>query len=217
MIIKVCGMREPENIRQVSALGIDWMGFIFYAGSPRAIGGKPETGSVFSEEEDRAQTIQGNLPVEKVGVFVNAEVEEILQTTEKFRLDSIQLHGKETPATCRFLRKTGYKVIKAFQISSEESLKEIEPYTDCTDYFLFDTSCKNYGGSGLRFDWSVLESYRGKTPFLLSGGIGPEQVGEVRKFHHPCLAGIDLNSKFEIYPGKKEINKLAAFIRKIRE
>lgn len=217
MIIKVCGMREPENIRQVSALGIDWMGFIFFAGSPRAVGSNAETGSVFSQGKDRAETIQGNLPVEKVGVFVNSEVGEILQTAEKFRLDSIQLHGKETPAECRFLRKAGYKVIKAFQISSEESLKEIEPYTDCADYFLFDTPCKNYGGSGICFDWSVLESYRGKTPFLLSGGIGPEQAGEVREFHHPRFAGIDLNSKFEIYPGKKEVNTLAAFIRKIRE
>lgn len=204
MIIKVCGMREPENIRQVAALGIDWMGFIFYPGSPRVVGG-------------RMETIGGNLPVKKVGVFVDAGDEEILQIAASYRLDTIQLHGNETPLQCSRLQAHGYQVVKAFRISSGKSFDEVNRYVGYADYFLFDTPCKNYGGSGVRFDWSALASYRGETPFLLSGGIGPEQAEEIRHFRHPRFAGIDLNSKFEVRPGQKDVEKLSAFIQLIRE
>lgn len=204
MIIKVCGMREPENIRQVASLGVDWMGFIFYAGSPRAIDGKTET-------------MGGDLPVKKTGVFVNAPVEEILRTAERYRLNMLQLHGNETPVECSRLQANGYQVIKAFRVSSEKSFEEVNRYAGNADYFLFDTPCKNYGGSGLRFDWSLLAAYRGETPFLLSGGIGPEQAEEIRRFRHPRFAGIDLNSRFEVSPGRKDVEKLSAFIRLIRK
>lgn len=204
MIIKVCGMREPENIRQVASLGIDWMGFIFYPVSPRAV-------------RDTTETIEENLPVKKTGVFVNAAVEEILRTAERYRLDTIQLHGNETPVECSRLQAKGYKVMKAFRVSSEKSFDETNRYAGCVDYFLFDTPSANYGGSGRRFDWSALAAYRGETPFLLSGGIGPEQAEEIRHFQHPRFAGIDLNSKFEVCPGRKDVGKLSAFIQLIRE
>lgn len=204
MIIKVCGMRDTENIRQVAALGVDWMGFIFYPGSPRAVGGQTET-------------IGGDLPVKKTGVFVNTPVEEILRIAERYRLNMLQLHGNETPAECSRLQANGYQVIKAFRVSSEKSFEEVNRYAGNADYFLFDTPCKNYGGSGLRFDWSLLAAYRGETPFLLSGGIGTEHAEEIRRFRHPRFAGIDLNSRFEVSPGRKDVEKLSAFIRLIRE
>lgn len=204
MIIKVCGMRDAENIRQVASLGIDWMGFIFYPASPRAVGG-------------RTEAIGGDLPVKKTGVFVNASVEEILRIAEQCRLDMIQLHGNETPAECSRLQANGYQVVKAFRVSSEKSFEEVKRYAGCADYFLFDTPCETYGGSGLRFDWSALAAYRGETPFLLSGGIGPEQAEEIRRFHHPRFAGIDLNSRFEVSPGRKDVEKLSAFIQLIRK
>lgn len=200
MLIKVCGMREPDNIRQVEELGIDWMGFIFYAQSPRCIKDEASTGK---------QT-------KRVGVFVNASVEEMMQQASSHHLDYLQLHGNESPDTCYALQKRGYSVIKAFSIATEEDLVETTTYEGRADYFLFDTKCSGYGGSGKSFDWSVLAAYQGKTPFLLSGGINPDSTEAVRNFHHPRLAGIDLNSGFEVSPGLKEIGKLAVFINKLR-
>lgn len=202
MIIKVCGMRDPENMREVARLGIDWMGMIFFAGSPRRIIGNE-------------QPAKDNCPVKKVGVFVNASFEEITETARLFRLDYLQLHGNETPDDCYALQKRGYPLIKAFQIATAADLEQTTAYEGRVDYFLFDTKCNGYGGSGRQFDWSVLEAYRGETPFLLSGGIRPESATAIRSFRHPRLAGIDLNSGFEIEPGLKDVEKLNHFIHDI--
>lgn len=203
-------MREPRNIREVATTGIDWMGFIFYARSPRFIGNESD------EETARIKAIRES-SLRTVGVFVNASSEYMQEMAQKYTLDYLQLHGNESPEACYELQKRGYAVIKAFSIASEEDLAATVSYEGRVDYFLFDTKCNNYGGSGKQFDWSVLAAYTGQTPFLLSGGIHPESVEAIRNFRHPCFAGIDLNSGFETEPGVKNAGQLKTFIEKIKK
>lgn len=209
MLIKVCGMREAENIRQVEALGIDWMGFIFYPRSPRFVGemlaGVPIVGVVREP------------PVRRVGVFVNASLEEMMEVAQEYKLDYLQLHGDESADDCYALQKRGFALIKAFSIATEEDLEKTADYEGRVDYFLFDTKCSGYGGSGKQFDWSVLAAYQGSTPFLLSGGIRPESLEALRHFHHPLLAGLDLNSGFETEPGLKDVAKLKGFVGEVKK
>ena len=195
MMVKVCGMREAENIREVEALGIDLMGFIFW----------PKSGRYVSERPAYLPT-----NCKRVGVFVDEDIETVKRITEDYALDFIQLHGHESRAYCAQLK--GLKLIKAFNIATTEEFKQTEPYTGIVDYFLFDTKGKSVGGNGEKFDWSVLSAYDGETPFLLSGGIGPDDAGRVKTFRHPKCLGIDLNSRFEQAPGLKDINKLKDFL-----
>lgn len=209
MLIKVCGMREPENIRRVAEAGADWMGFIFYARSPRF------AGSLSPDEISKEKAVRE--PPVRIGVFVDATPEYMMEMGNKYALGYLQLHGNESPDTCYALQKRGYAVIKAFSIADKEDLKLTADYEGRADYFLFDTKCNGYGGSGKQFDWSVLTAYKGQTPFLLSGGINPDSVEAIRNFHHPKLAGLDLNSGFETDPGMKDAGKLKTFIDKIKK
>jgi len=202
MIIKVCGMRDPQNIKEVAELGVNWVGFIFYPKSPRRI-----------LINYKLSTIN----CKRVGVFVNATFEQMMEAVATYQLDYLQLHGEESPELCFALQKRGISVIKAISVSSTEDIKSTEKYEGYVDYFLFDTRCEGYGGSGQQFDWSVLTAYKGKTPFLLSGGISPESVDALREFSHPQFAGIDLNSGFEIEPGLKDVNKLRSFISQLNK
>lgn len=203
MIIKTCGMRDADNIRAISELGIDWMGFIFWAPSSRYVSEKP---SFLPTRQKR------------VGVFVDARIEEIRSKADEYALDLIQLHGSESPAFCERLKANSrQQLIKAFNIATQEDLEQTIPYEGLVDYFLFDTKAKMVGGNGTQFDWSVLSAYQGNTPFLLSGGIGPDDAEKVRNFHHPQLAGIDLNSRFELSPALKDIEKLKQFITEYNE
>ena len=203
MIIKTCGMRDADNIRAVSELGIDWMGFIFWAPSSRYVSEKP----TFLPTRQK-----------RVGVFVDARIEEVKSKADEYALDLIQLHGSESPAFCEWLRANSrQQLIKAFNIATQEDLEQTLPYEGLVDYFLFDTKAKMVGGNGTQFDWSVLSAYQGNTPFLLSGGIGPDDAEKVRNFHHPQLAGIDLNSRFELSPAFKDIEKLKQFITEYNE
>ena len=203
MIIKTCGMRDADNIRAVSELGIDWMGFIFWAPSSRYVSEKP---SFLPTRQKR------------VGVFVDARIEEVKSKADEYALDLIQLHGNESPAFCERLKANSrQQLIKAFNIATQEDLEQTIPYEGLVDYFLFDTKAKMVGGNGTQFDWSVLSAYQGNTPFLLSGGIGPDDAEKVRNFHHPQLAGIDLNSRFELSPAFKDIEKLKQFITEYNE
>ena len=197
MIVKVCGMRDAENIRQVERTGADWIGFIDYERSPRYLAGIP-----------------AYLPtsVQRVGVFVQAPWVRIQDRIARWKLDIVQLHGKESPDFCRQLRQTGVKVIKAFSLRCPEDLQVTDDYADCCDYFLFDTPCEGYGGAGKAFDWELLAHYRGTLPFLLSGGLNPGSLEALSAFHHPRWVGIDLNSGFERAPGMKEVDSLATFI-----
>lgn len=199
MIVKVCGMRDAENIRQLETLGIDWMGMIFWPKSKRYVSMPP----VYLPQH-----------VRKVGVFVDASLDAIRQHVEDYQLDIVQLHGQESPEMLKVLKPL--TLIKAFNIATPEDLQKTEPYEGLADYFLFDTKGKSVGGNGKKFDWSVLDSYQGETPFLLSGGIGSEDAQDVKTFHHPKCIGIDLNSRFETEPGLKDITKLKQFLEAIR-
>lgn len=208
-------MRDPQNIREVSELGIDWIGFIFYHKSPRKLANQ------LTVKEENANTKQLSLatcqlPIAKVGVFVNATIKEMMETASNYQLDYLQLHGNESAEDCHTLQKRGFSLIKAISVSSGEDLEKTKAYEGRVDYFLFDTKCSGYGGSGKSFDWSVLSDYRGDTPFLLSGGISPESLEAVRHFSHPRFAGIDLNSGFEIEPGLKDVGKLREFISHLK-
>ena len=198
-LVKVCGMREAENIREVEALGIDLMGFIFW----------PKSGRYVSERPAYLPT-----NCKRVGVFVDEDIETVKRIADDYALDYIQLHGHELADYCAQLR--GFKLIKAFNIATTEDFKQTEPYTGIVDYFLFDTKGKSVGGNGEKFDWSVLSAYDGNTPFLLSGGIGPDDAEVLTSHFSPLTSkkcvGIDLNSRFEIAPGLKDINKLKDFL-----
>ncbi len=212
-------MRDPENIRQVAMTGIDWMGFIFYARSARSIDSRQWTVDSLKKTDSPSNCQLSTVicQLKRVGVFVNATPEYMMETANLYKLDYLQLHGNESPDTCYALQKRGYAIIKAFSIASADDLTCTTEYEERTDYFLFDTKCNSYGGSGKQFDWSVLASYKGNTPFLLSGGIAPDSVDAVRNFRHPQLAGIDLNSGFETEPGMKDAEKIKTFRDKIKK
>ena len=199
MNIKVCGMREAENIRHIEALGIDMMGFIFWPESSRYVCSPPHY-----------------LPTKckRVGAFVDASIEAGIQHSLDYQLDIIQLHGHETPAFAHQLSQ--WTTIKVFNIATSDDLIQTKAYEGSVDFFLFDTKGKSIGGNGEKFDWSVLDAYKGRTPFLLSGGIGPEDAERVKAFRHPRCMGIDLNSRFETAPGLKDVNQLKEFIQQIR-
>ena len=220
MIVKVCGLRDGENIRQVAELGVDWIGMIFWEKSPRNVTMIPSHAGILP---DRAMDM-GDFKAKRVGVFVDEMPQSIITRVVNFKLDLIQLHGKETPTLIRNLRRTldpdirsGIQVIKAISVSCREDIAAYKDYADCVDYYLFDTKCPTVGGSGNQFDWSVLEAYDGDIPFLLSGGIGPDDAERIKAFHHPKCIGIDLNSRFEIEPALKDINKLKEFLEKVKQ
>ena len=202
-IIKVCGMRDAENIREVEALGIDLMGFIFWPKSSRYVSERPSY-----------------LPTQckRVGVFVNENIGKVEHIAEDYALDFIQLHGSESSdfiCQLRSLCGDSIAIIKAFNIATAEDLEKTKPYEGIVDYFLFDTKSQLPGGNGQQFDWSVLTDYVGETPFLLSGGIGPNDAKRVKAFHHAKCIGIDLNSKFEDAAALKNIQKLKTFIEQL--
>ena len=203
MIIKVCGMRDADNIREVEKLGIDWMGFIFWPKSSRYVSERP------------AYLTQ---KCKRVGVFVNATIDDIRQHIADYSLDIVQLHGHESTDSIRSLRSLCgdvISIIKAFNIATKEDLNATTPYAGLVDYFLFDTKGPSVGGNGEKFDWSVLEAYNGDTPFLLSGGIGPDDAERILDYHHPKCIGIDLNSRFESAPALKDVTTLSRFLNDI--
>ena len=201
-IIKVCGMCEAENIREVESLeGIDMLGFIFYPKSPRYV-----------------YELPAYLPIHarRIGVFVNEDKQVVSMYADRFGLDYVQLHGNESPEYCRSLHTVGLKIIKAFSIARSKDLTRVYEYEKDCDLFLFDTKCEQYGGSGNQFDWSILHTYDGDVPFLLSGGIHPYSVNALKEFKHPRLAGYDLNSRFELKPGKKDTERIRTFLNELK-
>ena len=218
-IVKVCGLRDSENIRQVAALGVDWIGMIFWEKSPRNVTMIPSHAGIIPDRASLSPLATNNSPL-KVGVFVDEMAQNIITRVINFQLDLIQLHGHETPTLIRNLRRTladirPVKVIKAISVSSRDDIAAYKDYADCVDYFLFDTKCPSVGGSGQQFDWSVLDAYDGDLPFLLSGGIGPDDAERVRNFQHPKCIGIDLNSKFETEPAMKDVAAIGKFLNEL--
>lgn len=229
-LIKVCGMREAGNIGELSALGVDMIGMIFCKESPRYVSMIPSfTGTLpdYSEERLRhpakaAAGQEGRRPA-RVGVFCDEMPQTIITCIYNFGLDYVQLHGEESRVMIENLRRTVVPdiaaqlgVIKTISISETSDLARCDEYEGAVDYFLFDTACAQKGGSGKQFDWSVLESYHGTTPFLLSGGIGPEDAERVKQIRHPRFAGIDINSRFETAPGVKDVERVRQFVTSLR-
>ena len=210
MKIKVCGMKYPENISEVTHLGPDYLGFIFWEPSPRFF-------------DDNMGDIPDN--IKKVGVFVDADLKEVLETINKYDLQAVQLHGKESPEFCKKLKTTtilgpdGSKkkieIIKVFSIKDNFDFGILTPYESVCDYYLFDTKGKLPGGNGYTFSWEVLKDYPSQKPYFLSGGIGPVEAEKIKEFlgrpeSKYCYA-IDLNSKFERKPGLKDVDELMKF------
>ena len=212
-------MRDADNIRDISALGVDMIGLIFYPPSPRYV---QQFSSGAGIIPDYAPDM-GKTPL-RVGVFVDDMPQNIVTRVYNYKLDYIQLHGNEPRETLENLRATidpdikpKIKIIKAISVSSAEDIKKYKEYVGAADLFLFDTNCKTVGGSGEQFDWQVLQAYDGDVPFLLSGGIGPDDAERIQNFHHPKCIGIDLNSKFEIEPALKDVEKLKQFLVKVKK
>ncbi|OIP84468.1 MAG: N-(5'-phosphoribosyl)anthranilate isomerase [Porphyromonadaceae bacterium CG2_30_38_12] len=205
MKIKICGMKYPSNVLEVKALQPDFMGFIFYPKSPR-----------YAEPLDMETLNSIPKSIKKIGVFVNEDLENILTIVFKYKLDGVQLHGAENVEICRKLKEAGLLVLKAFPIADASNFRVTKIYEGACDYFLFDTKTEVYGGSGLKFDWSILNEYKGETLFLLSGGIAPDDSDAILEINHPKFAGIDLNSKFEVKPGLKNVDVLRGFLIEIK-
>ena len=206
MIIKVCGMREQQNISHVAATGINWMGMIFWNRSSRFVG-------------DMAAAAAIPEGITRVGVFVDQDANEVCEKAIGCSLHVIQLHGGESPSYINALRPllpASTKVMKAISVGCEADIEKAASYEGTADYLLFDTKCVTVGGSGRQFDWSVLRSYRGSLPFLLSGGIGPGDALRLASFSHPRLMGIDLNSRFELSPGLKDSAALSVFVEELK-
>ena len=214
MKLKVCGMREPDNIAAVNGLGVDYLGLIFHPASPR-FAGQPSLGEWIGANEDLFTD------TELVGVFVNAEVDYVLNTVHDYHLDWVQLHGDESAGYCQelkllwsvnTLRKAS--ICKAFSVTPDFDFNQTNAYVDSCSLFVFDTGGQALpGGTGKQWDWSRLEEYQGPVPFLLSGGIGPEEVAALRRLDHPQLRGVDVNSRFESEPGIKEVERLRGFVK----
>ncbi len=200
MKLKVCGMKYPDNILEVASLQPDYLGFIFYENSSRYFDGTiPE----LSEN------------IKKVGVFVDEKVEFITSKIEKHQLSVVQLHGYESPETCRILKFTNAEIIKVFSIKDTFDFSVLTPYESVCDYYLFDTKGKLPGGNGYTFNWEILKNYPSTKPYFLSGGIGLNEIDTIKTFLQTpesqyCHA-IDVNSQFEIEPGLKAIEKLKEF------
>lgn len=204
--IKICGMKFPENISEIALLQPDYLGFIFYAKSPRYF-------------ESTIPNIEKS--IQKVGVFVNASLEDIQEKVNEHQLDLVQLHGDEPPEFCHLLVIKNIKVVKSFNIDNKFNFNILKNYNKSCDYFLFDTKGNNYGGNGITFDWSILGNYKLDKPYFLSGGIGIESIKEIKSFFKKeysknCIA-IDCNSKLESFPGLKSNEKTRQFINAFKD
>ena len=201
LALKVCGMKYQDNIKQVAALQPDYLGFIFYEKSARNF--------------DSESIPQLPKSIKKTGVFVDADLDLVVDYIKKHDLQAVQLHGKESPEYCEKIKSEGIEVIKVFSIKDAFDFSVLNPYVAFVDYFLFDTKGKLPGGNGYTFDWNVLNNYPSEKPFFLSGGIGLSEVEDIKKFAKSkaskyCYA-LDVNSKFEIEPGLKNIDDLKKF------
>jgi phosphoribosylanthranilate isomerase len=202
--IKICGMRDPENIREVGALSPDFMGFIFYKPSPRYVGESFE--------------LPADLPssVKRVGVFVNESVERMLEVSRKQGLTYAQLHGEESVDVCRKLRNENLGVIKVFRIGEQFDFATLVHYKPVVNYFMFDTRGKYYGGNAQVFDWRILKQYDQEIPFFLSGGLNPQNIAAISALTSMNLYAIDLNSGVEQEAGIKDIVKIRNVMNEVK-
>lgn len=201
--IKVCGMRDQENILQIADCNPDYLGFIFYPKSKRYVGEKIDVGSVPKQ-------------IQKAGVFVNEEIDELLKICHTNNLQVAQLHGNENPEYCKKVKEADLVVFKAFAIDQSFDFSVLNNYSGTVNYFLFDTKGDLPGGTGEKFEWKLLDNYKLDIPFFLSGGIKPEDVLKIKAIIHPQLYGVDINSGFETAPAMKDVSKVSQFIKSLR-
>jgi phosphoribosylanthranilate isomerase len=206
MLLKVCGLRERQNVTAIAALKPQWMGFIFSPVSPR----------YFNDAREPAMTAEIPKDIYKTGVFVNADEETVLNIYNQHSLDYVQLHGDESVEFCKNLSSKGIKIIKAFSITGEFDFSITEDYASCVSLFLFDAAGELRGGNGVQFNHDLLKDKRFNKPFLLSGGIGPGDAAALKNLHHPDLIGVDVNSRFEDAQGLKNVEALQLFSRQIK-
>lgn len=199
-------MVHPDNIAEVAELRPDYMGFIFWQGSKRNAEGL-DAEVVKSLPED----------ILRVGVFVNATLDELMHTVEKYGLQMVQLHGDESPAMCTKIRDKGILVAKAVGMADPSDVAVTKYYENCTDLLILDTKSKQRGGTGIAYDRNLLLGYRGKVPFLMSGGVSPQDVEKVKSMQLPGMIGVDVNSRFELSPGVKDVETLKKFITELRK
>lgn len=209
MRVKVCGMTQPDQVEALAGMGAMFAGFIFYPKSPRYV----------FRHMNITQIRKVN-NINKVGVFVNTSIEEVLHLVDECRLHMVQLHGDEPPKYCEKIADY-VSVVKAFRLSDNDSVEwMIKPYMDVCDMFMFDTMGVGYGGTGKKFDWSVLKNSTIGKPFFLSGGIEPGDEEELKAFEQEPVAkalfAIDINSKFELTPGVKDMEKVKTFVEKLK-
>lgn len=198
-------MRSPDNLSQLLELKPQWVGFIFHPKSPRYVGDNFPISTV---------SLAGSTV--KTGVFVNMSYAQVREKVIRYNLDAVQLHGNETPLECLMHKLSGTKVIKAFQIHEQFNFNSLKPYQESTDYFLFDTQSRQHGGSGNKFNWEILGNYSLDKPYFLSGGIGPDDVEKISQLNHPKPYAIDINSRFEVTQGFKNIQLIEQFINTLR-
>ncbi len=211
MRIKVCGMTKAEQVLQLDELGVEFAGFIFYPKSPRYV--------LSHMSKEQLKKLKGK-HINKVGVFVNTPVEEVLQLVDACGLYLVQLHGDENPRYCEQIANY-VTVVKAFRLrEGEDILWRAKDYQDAADMFLFDTEGAGYGGTGKKFNWDILKGGNVRKPFFLSGGIQPEDVELLKAFEQESVAkdlfAVDINSKFELAPGLKDMNKIQAFVKELK-
>jgi|KBSMisStaDraftv2_1062788.scaffolds.fasta_scaffold39961_5 phosphoribosylanthranilate isomerase len=207
MNIKVCGITQFKQLQQLEALNIDFAGLIFYKDSPRYMGNKI-TGK---------QIKDADFDIKKVGVFVDPGYSELLDAIDEYGLDIVQLHGNETPEMCEEL-SAEVEVIKAFRIPGDKAIdidEMVADYDAVCDYYLFDTAGlkESFGGTGQQFDWGILKKAKIEKPFFLSGGIGSDDAAKIKTFSHPDFFAIDVNSRFELSPGLKDMAAILKFLQ----
>lgn len=207
MKLKVCGMKYPDNIFEVANLKPDYMGFIFYSKSVR-----------FVNKDEVKETIK-EIPMDiaKVGVFVNHPFSEVIDICQRLELDFAQLHGKEPLDYTNEIKNKGIDIIKVFHMDNNFDWSQTKEFSSIADFFLFDTSSHQYGGSGQKFDWELLGDYHDDTPFFLSGGIAVDDIPIIKKLKHSQLWGIDINSRMESSPAFKNIDRVQTFINELKK
>ena len=199
MRVKVCGMRDKENISQVLELEPDYMGFIFYERSKRYVN------DLKIDDLDFGQT-------KRVGVFVNPDSTDVINKKEKYQLDLIQLHGDEDVNYCKDLNENGLDIMKVFHVDQDFDMSYINVYKPFCKFFMFDTTSEDYGGTGQPFNWSILKEYDNEIPLFLSGGIGLDNINEIDQLSYLNIHAIDVNSKIEMEPGIKDVEKIRELI-----
>ena len=206
MKLKVCGLNNPGNILEINALNPDFIGFIFYKKSKRYIADILDDGMLTKIPES----------VKKVGVFVNSPMDEVIESFHRYKLDYVQLHGDEGQEFCARLFLRQMPVIKVFKLDTWFNFRQLEAYIPFCSFFLFDKAGELPGGNGKKFSWDILKGYNYKLPFFLSGGIGPDDIEQILEVDNEMLYAIDINSKFELAPGMKDVKKVNMFMNKLK-